>query len=79
MPGAQGDGIAPHDQVEITHMLQPAYDTFSPGPGEGVQAASGRLIICGYYNNNHGGAANVAVGEAVILLTPPLHPYRNTY
>jgi sialidase-1 len=33
--------------VEITHML-PGLGMFSPGPGEGVQANSGRLIICGY-------------------------------
>jgi sialidase-1 len=50
--------------VETTHMLQP-WSTFSPGPGEGVQAASGRLIICGYYNS--GGAAVNNFGSAFIV------------
>jgi hypothetical protein len=50
--------------VEITKMIKP-FMTFSPGPGEGVQAASGRLIICGYYNS--GGAASNAFGSAFIV------------
>ena len=51
--------------VEISQMLLP-WTIWAPGPGEGTQAASGRLIICGYYSVSKNGTSN-DFGSALIL------------
>jgi hypothetical protein len=47
--------------VEITHMLP--FRSFSPGPGEGAQAKSGRLIICGFTIDCFPGQARHCTGD----------------
>eukprot|EP01044_Picomonas_judraskeda_P007624 COSAG03_NODE_829_length_5707_cov_19.504101_3_plen_999_part_00 len=48
------------EPVDISAMLP--FDSFAFGPGEGTQAASGRLIICGYFtkSGNFGSAMVVS-------------------
>jgi sialidase-1 len=48
--------------VEITHQLGSWSNSYDPGPGEGVQTSSGRLVICGW-----AGSAGGAATSALIL------------